>query len=78
MKILLLDCNGKELYGFIESANTNFNELANFTKSHLINYLIGCENIKYLKFTAIYGLFQLEQYYNIDLKEIDKIRLDKK
>ncbi|WP_072223114.1 hypothetical protein [Campylobacter coli] len=76
-KIISLNCNGKELYGFIESANTNFNELANFTKSHLINYLISCENNKYLKAAAIYGLFQLEQYYNIDLKEIDKIRLDK-
>lgn len=66
------------IYFFLESANTNVSEIQSLIKPYIIDYLLKCNEKAYNKFKVFYSDSSIKCQYDIDYKEIDKLREEAK
>lgn len=69
--------NHSTLYIFLESSNTNIEETNILLKPFIINHLLNCNEKSYNQFKIRYRDVSIKRMYDIDYKDIDKLREQK-
>ena len=74
--IELFECN-KRIYEFLDCLHTNIDEIYPILKPYILDYLLKCNEKSYYKFQLHYSKPSILYKYDIDYKEIDKLRKEK-